>query len=181
MNTGKLIVSTPSVLGDFNFHRTVVVITSYKNSGSIGLILNKKMEYTLDDVMEGIEFKFPIFFGGPLEQDNLFYLHTLGSQIPNSFPISDSLYWNGDFNMIKKLLNKGELNENNIRFFLGYSGWEEGQLEEEIKEKSWEPIEIKSPKELIQMNTEEMWQVCMTALGGKYLLWSNSPDNPSLN
>ena len=46
---------------------------------------------------------------------------------------------------------------------------------------TWEPIEIKSPKELIQMNTEEMWQVCMTALGGKYLLWSNSPDNPSLN
>ncbi len=134
MNAGKLIVSTPSVLGDFNFHRTVVVITSYKNSGSIGLILNKKMEYTLDHVMEGIEFKFPIFFGGPLEQDNLFYLHTLGSKIPNSFAISDSLYLNGDFNMIKKLLNKGELNENNIRFFLGYSGWEEDLDDEEFED-----------------------------------------------
>tara|TARA_B100001059_G_scaffold156241_1_gene155768 strand:- start:37 stop:582 length:546 start_codon:yes stop_codon:yes gene_type:complete len=181
MNTGKLIVATPSVIGDFNFHRSVVLLTNYKTSGSVGFILNKKLDYTLDEVMDGIYDKFPLYFGGPVEQDNLFYIHTLGDKISNSVRISKTLYWNGDFKSVNNLLKKGKLNQENIRFFLGYSGWTEGQLEEEIKVKSWEPFEIKSVLELIKMPTKDMWRECMEALGGEYLLWSNTPNNPSYN
>ena len=181
MNTGKLLVATPSVIGDFNFHRSIILLTNYQKSGSVGFILNKKLDYLLNDVMEGFDSKFPLYFGGPVEQDNLFYIHTLGDKISNSKLISDQLYWNGDFSSIKNLLNKGKLNESNIRFFLGYSGWTKGQLEEEIRIKSWEPFEIKSALELMKMPCKEMWRDCMSALGGDYLLWSNTPENPGSN
>ena len=105
----------------------------------------------------------------------------MGDKISNSVRISKTLYWNGDFKSVNNLLKKGELNQENIRFFLGYSGWTEGQLEEEIKVKSWEPFEIKSVLELIKMPTKDMWRECMEALGGEYLLWSNTPDNPNYN
>ena len=181
MNTGNLLVATPSVIGDFNFHRSIILLTNYQKSGSVGFILNKKLDYLLNDVMEGFDSEFPLYFGGPVEQDNLFYIHTLGDKISNSKLISDELYWNGDFSSIKNLLNKGKLNESNIRFFLGYSGWTQGQLEEEIRIKSWEPFEIKSALQLMKMPYKEMWRDCMSALGGDYLLWSNTPENPASN
>ena len=129
MNSGTLLVATPSVMGDGNFHRAVVLLVNHSDSGSIGFILNKKVEYTLDEVLEGVLSKQPLYFGGPVEPDNLFYIHTLGSQISKSIPITDSLYWNGDFEEVVQLLEVGKLNEENIRFFLGHSGWSEGQLE----------------------------------------------------
>ncbi len=181
MNSGKLLVATPSIIGDFNFHRSVVLLTNYKKSGSVGFILNKKLEYSLDEVMEGVNAKFPLYYGGPVEQDNLFYIHTLGDKISNCIQISKALFWNGDFKSVDYLLKTGKLNEGNIRFFLGYSGWSEGQLEEEIEKKSWEPFEIKSGLELIKMSTNEMWREFMAVLGGDYLLWSNTPENPSAN
>ena len=181
MNTGNLLVATPSVIGDFNFHRSIILLTNYQKSGSVGFILNKKLDYLLNDVMEGFDSEFPLYFGGPVEQDNLFYIHTLGDKISNSKLISNELYWNGDFSSIQNLLNKGKLNESNIRFFLGYSGWTKGQLEEEIRIKSWEPFEIKSALELMKMPSKEMWRDCMSALGGDYLLWSNTPENPGSN
>ena len=79
MNQGKLIVATPSILGDFNFRRSVILLASQKTSGCIGFILNKKLNYKLNDIVEDINIKFPLFYGGPVEQDNLFYLHRLGN------------------------------------------------------------------------------------------------------
>ena len=123
MNIGTLLVATPSVMGDVNFNRAVVLLVNQNDSGSIGFILNKKLEYSLDEVMDGITSKQPLYFGGPVEPDNLFYIHTLGNQISKSILISDSLYWNGDFEEVTQLMETGILNEENIRFFLGYSGW----------------------------------------------------------
>ena len=181
MRIGNLLVATPKVLGDFNFHRSVILLTERKITGSIGFILNKKLDYTLDEVMDGIQSKFSLYFGGPVEQDNLFYIHSLGDQIPNSIPITNSLYWNGDFNIVNTLIDSGKLNKNNIRFFLGYSGWDPGQLESEFENRSWELFDKISPLELINSQIKNMWSYCMSSLGGDYLIWSNTPENPYLN
>ena len=181
MKAGKLLVATPSVIGDFNFHRSVIMLTNSKKSGSFGFILNKKLQYTLGEVLEDVNSEFPLYFGGPVEQDNLFYIHTLGDKISNSISISKKLYWSGDFKSVCNLLSSGELTQENIRFFLGYCGWSQGQLESEIKEKSWEPFEVKSIFELLKVPGVEMWRKCMIALGGDYLLWLNTPQNPSSN
>jgi len=181
MNQGKLIVATPSILGDFNFRRSVILLASHKTSGSIGFILNKKLNYKLNDIVEDINIKFPLFYGGPVEQDNLFYLHRLGNLIPDSIEINSSLSWNGDFKFVTKLINENKIKLNDIRFFLGCSSWSNGQLEKELDEKSWEPFEIVSTEKVLKMKIQNMWKKCMISLGGKYRLWSNAPENPNFN
>ena len=181
MNQGKLIVSTPSILGDFNFRRSVILLASHKTSGSIGFILNKKLNYKLNDIVEDINIKFPLFYGGPVEQDNLFYLHRLGNVIPDCIKINISLSWNGDFKFVTKLINENKIKLNDIRFFLGCSSWSNGQLEKELDEKSWEPFEIVSTEKVLKMKIQNMWKKCMISLGGKYRLWSNAPENPNFN
>ena len=181
MNQGKLIVSTPSILGDFNFRRSVILLASHKTSGSIGFILNKKLNYKLNDIVEDININFPLFYGGPVEQDNLFYLHRLGNVIPDSIKINSSLSWNGDFKFVTKLINENKIKLNDIRFFLGCSSWSNGQLEKELDEKSWEPFEIVSTEKVLKMKIQNMWKKCMISLGGKYRLWSNAPENPNFN
>ena len=181
MNQGKLIVATPSILGDFNFRRSVILLASHKTSGSIGFILNKKLNYKLNDIVEDINIKFPLFYGGPVEQDNLFYLHRLGNVIPDSIKINSSLSWNGDFKFVTKLINENKIKLNDIRFFLGCSSWSNGQLEKELDEKSWEPFEIVSTEKVLKMKIQNMWKKCMISLGGKYKLWSNAPENPNFN
>ena len=125
--------------------------------------------------------RFPLFYGGPVEKDNLFYLHRLGNEIPNSIKINSSLFWNGDFKFVVKLINQNKLSVNDIRFFLGCSSWSSGQLEKELDEKSWEPFEILSTEKVMKMKIQNMWQKCMISLGGKYRLWSNAPENPNFN
>ena len=181
MNQGKLIVATPSILSDFNFRRSVILLASHKTSGSIGFILNKKLNYKLNDIVEDINIKFPLFYGGPVEQDNLFYLHRLGNVIPDSIKINSSLSWNGDFKFVTKLINENKLKVNDIRFFLGCSSWSNGQLEKELDEKSWEPFEIVSTEKVLKMKIQNMWKKCMISLGGKYRVWSNAPENPNFN
>ena len=181
MDKGKLIVATPSILGDFNFRRSVILLASHKTTGSIGFILNKKLNYKLSDVVEDVNIKFPLFYGGPVEQDNLFYLHRLGNNIPNSIKINNSLFWNGDFKIVTKLINENKIKLNDIRFFLGCSSWSNGQLEKELDEKSWEPFEIVSTEKVLKMKIQNMWKKCMISLGGKYRVWSNAPENPNFN
>ena len=181
MKQGNFLVATPSIFGDFNFQRSCVLMVDVKKSGSVGFIINKKLEYTLDDLMENISTPFPMFYGGPIEQDNLFFTHTLGDLIPKSIQIKNNLFWSGDFQSILELLESGNLTQNQIRFFLGYSGWSKGQLESEFEENSWVVSQSIKSDNWMNQNPEEFWKNEMRALGGKYLLWSNAPENPNSN
>ena len=168
-------------MGDYNFHRTAILLVDCKKSGELGFIINKKMQYTLDELVEEIDAPFPVYYGGPVEQDNLFFIHQLGSQIPDSIPIKEDLFWSGDFQTILKLIKSNEITPDKIRFFLGYSGWSEGQLEAEIKADSWIKIEAINPQEWMGNSCEDFWKNQMRKLGGHYLLWSNAPENPLSN
>ncbi len=181
MKNGNLLVSTHHVLGDPNFHRTVILLAKSEKNGSIGFILNKKLQYNLDDVVKNIDINFPLYYGGPVESDSLFYVHNIGNSISGSISIKDSLYWNGDFNIIIDLIKKEKINNNNIRFFLGYSGWEKAQLEQEFKEKSWELFDFDPTSDILKSNPSKMWKECLDTIGGDYLIWSNSPSNPQMN
>ena len=181
MKPGDFLIATPSIIGDFDFQRSCVLMVDIKESGSVGFIINKKLEHTLSDVMENISIPLPLFYGGPVEQDNLFFTHTLGDLIPNSIKINNNLFWSGNLESVLELLKSGKLDQNKIRFFLGYSGWSKGQLESEFEDNSWVISKIVNSKDWMEQNTEEFWKNEMRALGGKYLLWSNAPDNPMSN
>ncbi|MDX1332809.1 MAG: YqgE/AlgH family protein [Robiginitalea sp.] len=178
---GKLLIAEPSLTGDVSFNRSVVLLAEHNDEGSVGFILNKPLNYSMNDLVEEIEMPFPVFNGGPVEQDNLYFIHKVPDLIPNSVEISDGIYWGGDFEITVTLVNSGKISQNDIRFFLGYSGWASLQLDQELDSKSWIVVANKYESDIIQQPATSFWRDKMMELGGQYLLWSNAPENPSLN
>lgn len=178
---GHLLIAEPSTLGDISFNRSVVLLAEHNDEGSIGFILNKPLNYTINDLLPEIEASFKIYNGGPVEQDNLYFIHNIPEIIPNSVEISNGIYWGGDFETTKHLINTGEINKNNIRFFLGYSGWSVNQLEIELQENAWIVSENSLKKKLLSKSSNQFWKEKIIEQGGEYVLFSNAPENPLLN
>ncbi|MEJ2585812.1 MAG: YqgE/AlgH family protein [Robiginitalea sp.] len=178
---GKLLIAEPSLTGDVSFNRSVVLLAEHNDEGSVGFILNKPLNYSMNDLVEEIEAPFPVYNGGPVEQDNLYFIHKVPDLIPHSVEISDGIYWGGDFEVTVMLVNSGKIGQNEIRFFLGYSGWASLQLDQELDSKSWIVVANKYESDIIQQPANSFWRDKMMELGGQYLLWSNAPENPSLN
>lgn len=177
---GKILISEP-FLDDSTFGRSVILLVDHTDEGSMGLIINKQLPLMVNDIIN--EFKYlediPLYKGGPIGTDTLFYLHTL-SDVPGALPILNGLYLNGDFNAIKKYVLQGNAIDGHIRFFLGYSGWESDQLRREIKENTW-MISKEKRDYLLSKDTKEMWKKSLGKLGSKYETWSRFPQVPSLN
>lgn len=178
---GCLLVAEPSILNDISFNRAVILLTEHNQDGSVGFIINKPLTHTINDLIPEINASFIIYNGGPVEQDNLYFIHNVPHLIPDSIEISYGIYWGGDFEITKNLINEGIILKENIRFFLGYTGWETDQLEYELEENSWIIVENELKEKIIGKNSQNFWKEKMNQLGGDYLLFSNSPENPSLN
>ena len=183
LKKGHLLIAEPSMIGDLSFNRSVILLADHSEGegGSVGFIINKPLKYTIHDLIPEIKASFKIYNGGPVEQDNLYFIHNIPDLIPNSVEISDGIYWGGEYEFVKSLINKGEINKDNIRFFLGYTGWEEDQLETEMEENSWITIENKYENKIIGKSASHFWKEKIMELGGEYLIWSNAPENPYLN
>ena len=178
---GHLLIAEPTTLGDISFNRSVILLAEHNDEGSIGFILNKPLSYTINDLIPEIDASFKIYNGGPVEQDNLYFIHNIPEVIPNSVEISNGIYWGGDFESLKTLLNEDKIHKTEIRFFLGYSGWTKLQLETELKDNSWLLIENKEKENILSKPTSDFWKQKIEAQGGDYLLFSNAPENPILN
>ncbi len=178
---GKLLVAEPSLTGDVSFNRSVVLLAEHNHEGSVGFILNKPLDYTICDLISEITIPFKVFNGGPVEQDNLYFIHKVPNLIHDSIEISDGIFWGGNFDKTVELINNGVITEQDIRFFLGYSGWGSQQLDQELLSKSWVVVKNEYESGIIEKSSITFWKEKMVELGGDYLLWSNSPENPSLN
>ena len=178
---GNLLIADPSILNDTSFNRSVILLTEHDlNDGSVGFILNKPTDYILQDLMPDINCHFRIYSGGPVEQENLYFIHKVPDLIPDSIEVSDGIFLGGDFKTIGNLLNEDKIKNEDIRFFLGYSGWETSQLLEEIKIDSWLIAENKYPN-IFNIDSSLIWKRQLLKFGGNYSIWANAPSNPSLN
>lgn len=176
---GRILISEPFSMDSF-FKRSVVLITEYNEDGAIGFILNKSVELSINEVIEDFpKSNIRITIGGPVSTDTLHYIHSYPS-IPNSIKVLKDVYWGGDFDVIKIMAETGELNEHNIRFFLGYSGWAPEQLNEEISNNYWLVSNLNS-EIIINGNIYTIWKDSLQKLGQKYKIWSDFPENPTLN
>lgn len=178
---GHLLIAEPSIIGDVSFNRSIILLADHNKEGSIGFILNKPLEYTINDLIPEVEAQFKVYNGGPVEQDNLYFIHKVPELIPDSIEISLGIYWGGDFNTVAELIATNQLSEKHIRFFLGYSGWNSNQLEEELKSNSWIVTENVYKKSIIEKDYETFWKEKMMEFGGEYSIWSNAPEDPSFN
>ncbi len=181
LQKGQLLIAEPSILGDVSFNRSVILLAEHNAEGSVGFILNKPLDYTIGDLLPEIEASFKIYIGGPVEQDNLYFIHTIPKLINNSIEISNGIYWGGDFELTKSLINEGKINKEEIRFFLGYTGWSAAQLETEIQNNSWIIANNTLKKDILSKSSKKFWKEKINELGGEYILWSNAPENPNLN
>lgn len=178
---GDLLIAEPSILGDVSFNRSVILIADHNDEGSIGFILNKPLNYSIKDLLPNITADFKIYNGGPVEQDNLYFIHTVPDLINDSLEISNGIYWAGDFDRVIELLNLNRLDKDQIRFFLGYSGWDATQLEKELTSNSWVLAENIYKTGIIKKSNDSIWKEKMLELGGEYSIWSNAPEDPSFN
>lgn len=177
---GILLIADP-FLKDPNFLRTVVFLCEHKEEGSLGFVLNRRYENTLDELIPEVDgVKLPVYYGGPVQINSIHFLHQYPEDIPGGIEILKGVYWGGDFEKTVELIKKGDLNMERIRFFIGYSGWGEGQLESEMKEKTW--LTVKGTRGLVFHKTaEEIWKASLKHLGGDYEIMINFPLDPQLN
>ena len=181
LKKGHLLIAEPSIIGDLSFNRSVILLADHNAEGSVGFILNKPLKYTIQDLLPEIQSSFKIYNGGPVEQDNLYFIHNVPNLIPDSIEISDGIFWGGDFDLTKDLINTGILKKKNIRFFLGYTGWDSEQLETEMQASSWILTNNVYENKILSKASTHFWKEKIVELGGEYLIWSNAPENPILN
>ncbi|HEX7844866.1 MAG TPA: YqgE/AlgH family protein [Chitinophagaceae bacterium] len=177
---GILLIADP-FLKDPNFLRTVVFLCEHKEDGSFGFVLNRQYENTLDELIPELEGnKVPVYYGGPVQQDTIHFLHQYPDEIPGGLEVVKGVWWGGDFDKLVDLIHKGGIDMNRIRFFIGYSGWSEGQLSGEMEEKTW--LTVQATRKLIfHQNYEEIWKESLKQLGGDYEMMINFPIDPQLN
>ena len=178
---GCLLLADPNIINDPYFNRTVILITENSEDEVVGFIINKPLEYNFEDIFSGMGKDYKIYNGGPVNKDNLYYIHNLPDLIPNSIKVSDNLFWGGDFSDVKNLIKDNKIGSNNIRFFSGYSGWTLPQLNNEIKEKSWIITNNRFNDKILKSKPNEFWKEEIKKLGNDYKIWSNAPENPNLN
>ncbi len=177
---GKILISEPFML-DPNFRRAVVFMVEHGVEGTVGFVLNQETEVTINDIIP----QFPLFdsrlhIGGPVQLDNMHFIHRLGKMIPGSVQICEGVFWGGDFEVLKKLIDEGKINLSDVRFFLGYSGWDPGQLENELNGNSWIVSDI-VPDQLFSEDYENFWKSSVKNLGSKFAHIANFPENPNWN
>lgn len=182
MNTspGTLLIADP-FLRDPNFMRSVILMCEHKEEGSFGFILNRKYDQHLGELITGLKNPgFPVYYGGPVQADTLHFLHQRPDLINGGAIVSDDIFWGGDFETVVQLIKNNRLTNQDIRFFVGYSGWGEGQLEEEMKSKSWITGEG-TRKIIFSPNIDGTWKEALKQLGGEYVQMTNYPIDPQLN
>lgn len=177
---GRLLISDPSLIEE-TFFKSVILITHHTEDESIGLILNQETRITLDQLLKDIPVSdFPVYIGGPVEKNSIQFIHTLGNIIPNTQEINKGLYWGGDFEKLLTLISKNKISKNQVRFFVGYSGWGANQLNHEIKETGWITHEANTNL-CMQYSNKKLWRDLIKNKPQEYAIWVNMPKDPSLN
>ena len=178
--TGNVLISEP-FMNDFHFRRSVILIIDNNEEGSLGVIFNKRLTIPFNEIVQGFpDFKADVYLGGPVETDRIFFIHTIGEMIPDSYKISDGLYWSGNINVLKSMIKMDLIKPHEVRFYVGYAGWDGGQLRNELKANTWLVGKFSS-KQLLTTMPGKMWKSFVRQMGKRYMLWDKFPVNPSEN
>ena len=177
---GTLLIANP-FLKDPNFRRTVIFLCDHNEEGSFGFVLNKKFPKTLEELVTEIKTaSFPVFQGGPVQMDALHFLHQYPDLISGGERVLPDVYWGGNFESLLINFKNNDIKRERLRFFIGYSGWSAGQLNDEMKEESW--LTVRATRKLIfDTNPENVWKDALKHLGGNYEMMINFPIDPQLN
>jgi len=180
LGAGKILIADP-FLKDPNFFRSVILLCDHRNEGSFGFVMNRQLDQPIGELIEALDgCSFPVYDGGPVQKDTVHFLHQCPDLISGGTEIINGIFWGGDFEEVTELLRLNKISESMIRFYLGYSGWSDGQLENEMKEKTW-LISDGNKKLVFHNNAEMIWKDAVKQLGSEYEQIINYPADPQLN
>lgn len=172
---GRVLIADPFTDDEY-FGRSVVYICDHNSEGTFGFVLNNFIDIDLNEVAKNFpDIKSNISIGGPVQTEHIFFLHTVGKTIEGSMEVDDGIFIGGDYDQLKQKLDDGEIDPSQVRFFLGYSGWSTGQLQEEIDNHSWIVAPVLSPLEIMDDKIIDIWSNYMRRQGKKYDILSRSP------
>lgn len=178
---GDLLISEP-YLPDPNFERTVIFLCEHDENGTFGFVLNNKAQVGLKEIVDEVgSYPAKLFVGGPVEHDTLHFLHREQSLASSSREVVPDVYWGGNFNELTEMMNTRAIQPEDVRFYIGYSGWAAGQLMDEMKAKSWIVLKNATSEMIFDWDNQDLWKACLKTMGGKYRLISNYPKDPRLN
>jgi putative transcriptional regulator len=178
---GSVLISEPFLLDKF-FTRSVIYLCDHGEDGSFGFVLNNYVDTGLKEMIgEFPDLDVRVSIGGPVDTSNLFFVHSLPDLIPQSQEIANGLYIGGKFSSVLEVLKIDPEKIANFRFFVGYSGWETDQLDDELKEKSWLVLNAIPNNYILDSENDDLWKELMDKLGGKFKVMSTFPKNPSDN
>lgn len=177
---GQLLIAEP-LLSDDHFTRSVILLCEHSSEGSVGFVLNQKSDYKLHDLLTDFITNGPtVYKGGPVQKDTLHMIHKAPHILGAGMQIAKDVYWGGSFDEIKQIASSGVDIENDLRLFLGYSGWAPGQLEDEIKEGTW--LLANATEDIIfGTSHKDIWKKSISLLGKEYAYLAHIPTDPQLN
>ena len=179
---GALLIAKPTV-DDTCFSRAAIITVNHSKRGSMGLIINKPSGLTLNEAIDGLltDEDIPLYLGGPVNTELLFYIHTLGDIITGAKPIGNGMFVGGSYDAMKRYINSGAPVNGNVKFMLGYSGWAASQLNAEIGMHDWAVSYDVDTALVLSNHHEDIWQQLVTRLGERYKMWKNWPSDLSMN
>ena len=177
---GSLLIAEPFADDEY-FRRSVVFLCEHNEKGSFGFVLNNFIDLDFNQLSQDyLEMDSAVSVGGPVDINNLYYLHSF-EDIPDAIKVTDNIYLGGDYATLMRKLKRCYRPENHARFFLGYSGWGEQQLENEITQKSWMVLNHATEDIILNNTDEDLWKMTLDKLGGRFKLFRNFPIYPSNN
>jgi putative transcriptional regulator len=179
---GRVLLSEP-FLKDPNFARSVVLLLNHEEEqGTFGLVLNHSTELTLNHILEREDLpNIRVFEGGPVELNTLHFIHKIPEISEEGISINDQFWWGGNFEYILSYLAQNPDSKNDIRFFLGYSGWAPGQLMDERMEQAWWICDASNDQIFTQLEGNNLWKSFIKGLGPGFDVASESPMDPQWN
>lgn len=194
--TGKLLLADLD-LKDPHFLKSVVLVVEHSADGAFGLVVNRSLGLTADQIVDehdrAVKFplrggKIPLYGGGPVENQAVFTLHTgldSGSCSPAVREVAPGLFFEPSFPAVRDYVSgvSPEYPPDDlptVRLYLGYAGWGEGQLEEEMSEGAWHVLPAEANL-VLRTPPTEMWQRAMELKGGFWGIVAQTGFKPSLN
>ena len=180
IKSGKILLAEPFML-DPHFKRAAVLLCEHRREGSFGFILNKRLNMNITDLVSDFpDFEAEVYYGGPVQQDTLHFLHSLGDLVEDSLLIAPGIWWGGRYETLKFLIASDLIQPQHVRFFIGYSGWSKKQLDEEMKNGSW-LISDADPNYIFKTTPQSLWQNILEHKGDAFSVIAAMPDHAILN
>jgi putative transcriptional regulator len=175
---GQFLIASHRLM-DPNFFHTVILVVQHDDNGALGLVLNRPLSTTIKEVCQEV-LEQDCYLDGLLHQGGpcpgpLMAVHTCEEAAQT--PVIQGVHFTSEKDRLELLLNQSEVS---ARFFVNYSGWTAGQLENELEEGSW--LTLAATTEHIFADTDQIWtRLTKIATLGKWISPDRIPDDPSVN